>query len=154
MCDQQRLRSACAYAQSDQSLSKSLEYSMTAKLLTVKNLEFLSLTFVRVYTCQNATLLEITCHGSKVFVKHCAHCHMLVHKGHLILMNWAITLWLIDVKLCHLHQNILYIKYSEYTKIQHNSHFFGNVFVWFYSLCPSQQFFSYVGMGLPGLNQY
>ena len=28
MCDQQRLRPACAYAQSDQSLCKSLEYSM------------------------------------------------------------------------------------------------------------------------------
>ena len=27
-------------------------------------------------------------------------------------------------------------------------------FVWFDSLCPSQQFFSYVGTGLPGLNQY
>ena len=27
-------------------------------------------------------------------------------------------------------------------------------FVWFESLCPSQQFFSYVGTGLPGLNQY
>ena len=27
-------------------------------------------------------------------------------------------------------------------------------FVWFDSLHPSQQFFSYVGMGLPGLNQY
>ena len=39
MCDQQSLRSACAYVQSDQSLCKSLEYSMTVKLLT----EFLSL---------------------------------------------------------------------------------------------------------------
>ena len=29
-----------------------------------------------------------------------------------------------------------------------------NSFVWFDSLCPSQQPFSYVGMGLPGLNQY
>ena len=27
-------------------------------------------------------------------------------------------------------------------------------FVWFDSLRPSQQFFSYVRMGLPGLNQY
>ena len=26
--------------------------------------------------------------------------------------------------------------------------------VWFDTLCPSQQFFSYVEMGLPGLNQY
>ena len=27
-------------------------------------------------------------------------------------------------------------------------------FYFFDSLCPSQQFFSYVGRGLPGLNQY
>ena len=43
MCDQQRLRSACAYAQSDQSLCLTLEYSMTVKLLTEHHLEFLSL---------------------------------------------------------------------------------------------------------------
>ena len=43
MCDQQSLRSACAYAQSDQSLCWSLEYSMSVKLLTEHHLEFLSL---------------------------------------------------------------------------------------------------------------
>ena len=43
MCDQQRLRSACTYAQSDQSLCSSLEYSMTVKLLNEHHLEFLSL---------------------------------------------------------------------------------------------------------------
>ena len=43
MCDQQSLRSACPYAQSDQSLYLSLEYSMTVKLLTEHHLEFLSL---------------------------------------------------------------------------------------------------------------
>ena len=47
MCDQQSLRSACKYAQSDQSLSKalcySLEYFMSVKLLTEQHLEFLSL---------------------------------------------------------------------------------------------------------------
>ena len=42
MCDQQSLRSACAYAQSDQSLCLSLEYSMSVKLLTEHYLEFLS----------------------------------------------------------------------------------------------------------------
>ena len=42
MFDQQRLRSACAYAQSDQSLYLSLEYSMTVKLQTEHHLEFLS----------------------------------------------------------------------------------------------------------------
>ena len=38
-----RLRSACAYAQSDQSLCLSLEHSMIVKLLTEHHLEFLSL---------------------------------------------------------------------------------------------------------------
>ena len=42
MCDQQRLRPACAYAQTDQSLCLSLEYSMSVKLLTVHFLEVLS----------------------------------------------------------------------------------------------------------------
>ena len=43
MYDQQRLRPACAYAQSDQSICRSLEYSMTVKLLNEQHLEFLSL---------------------------------------------------------------------------------------------------------------
>ena len=43
MGDQQRLRPACAYAQSDQSLCYPLNYSMSVKLLTEHHLEFLSL---------------------------------------------------------------------------------------------------------------
>ena len=43
MCDQQSLRSAFVYAQSDQSRRKSLEYSVTVKLLTELHLMFLSL---------------------------------------------------------------------------------------------------------------
>ena len=43
MCDQQNLRSACAYVQSDQSLCLSLEHSIIVKLLTEHHLEFLSL---------------------------------------------------------------------------------------------------------------
>ena len=43
MCDQQSLRSAFAYVQSDQSLCLSLEYSMTVKLLPEHHLEFLHL---------------------------------------------------------------------------------------------------------------
>ena len=43
MYDQQSLRSACAYAQSDQSLCLSLEYFMNTKLLTEHYLEFVSL---------------------------------------------------------------------------------------------------------------
>ena len=40
MCDQHSLRSACTYAQSDQSLCQSLEYSMSVKLLTEHHFEF------------------------------------------------------------------------------------------------------------------
>ena len=43
MRDQQSLRSACAYAQSDQSLCLSLKYSMKVKLLTEHHHESLSL---------------------------------------------------------------------------------------------------------------
>ena len=43
LCDQQRLRPACTYTQSDQSFYLWLEYSMSVKLLTEHNLEFLSL---------------------------------------------------------------------------------------------------------------
>ena len=44
MYDQQSLRAACAYAQSDQTLCESFEYSISVKLLTEHQLEFLSLT--------------------------------------------------------------------------------------------------------------
>ena len=37
MCDRQRLRSVCAYEQSDQRLCKLLEYSISVKLLTEQN---------------------------------------------------------------------------------------------------------------------
>ena len=43
MWDQQRLRTACAYAQPDKSLCLSLEYSMNVKLLTEHHLKFLKL---------------------------------------------------------------------------------------------------------------
>ena len=43
MCDQQSLRSACAYAQSDQSLCLSLEYRISVQLLTEHHLRFLGL---------------------------------------------------------------------------------------------------------------
>ena len=69
MCDQQRLRPACAYAQSDQSLCLSLEYSMNIKLVTEHHLEFLILTG--------------GCTGSSesLFVKmpHCWKSHVAAH---------------------------------------------------------------------------
>ena len=59
MCDQQSLRSACAYAQADQSLCQSLAYSLIVKLLTEQHLEFLSLKeavedrpSLQMYNCQ------------------------------------------------------------------------------------------------------
>ena len=69
MCDQQSLRSACAYAQSDQSLCKSLAYSMNIKLLTKHHLEFLS--------------LKRGCTGSSestlVKMPHCWKSHVAAH---------------------------------------------------------------------------
>ena len=44
MCDQQSLRSDCAIAQSDQSLSMSLEHYMSVKLPAERHLAFLSFT--------------------------------------------------------------------------------------------------------------
>ena len=62
-----KAQTSCAYAQSDQSLCLSLEFYMNIKLLNEHNLEFLSLIEgYTVYSCQNATLLEITCRGSFV----------------------------------------------------------------------------------------
>ena len=43
MCDEQSLRSACAYVQSDQSLYLLLDYSTSVMLLTEHHLEALSL---------------------------------------------------------------------------------------------------------------
>ena len=57
MNDQQNVRSACAYAQSDQSFYSSLEYSMIVKLLTEHQLEFLSLKQAA-EACQSLHLLK------------------------------------------------------------------------------------------------
>ena len=77
LCDQQKLRSACAYGQSDQSLYSSLEYSMSVKLLTEHLLEVLSLkggctcsfesTLVKIPDCWKShaaahIILTVTCH--------------------------------------------------------------------------------------------
>ena len=62
MCDQQRLIPACAYAQTDQSLCWSLEYSITNKAayrtaVGVSKLKRRLHRLVTVYTCQNATVI-------------------------------------------------------------------------------------------------
>ena len=61
--------------QSDQSLCQSLEYFMTRKLLTEHHLEFLSLEggctgSSESILVKNATLLEITCHGSNGYSRN------------------------------------------------------------------------------------
>ena len=70
MCNQQRLRSACAYAQSDQNLCLSLEYSMSAQLLTEHHLEFLTLKGGCTGSCES-TLVKIP---------HCWKSHVTAQK--------------------------------------------------------------------------
>ena len=69
MCDQQSLRLACAYAQSDQRLCLSLAYSMSVKLLTEHHVEFQS--------------LKGGCIGSSestlVKIPHCWKSHVAAH---------------------------------------------------------------------------
>ena len=85
MCDQQSLRSACAYAQSDQSLCLSFEYSTTVKLLTGHYLEFLSLKEAA-QACislhlSKCHIVEITCHGSiilHIYPFDLIPCYMLI----------------------------------------------------------------------------
>ena len=71
MCEQQRLRSACAYAQSDQRLCLSLEYSLTLRLLTEYHLEFLILRG-GCLGLSESTLVKMThCWKSHVTAKFC-----------------------------------------------------------------------------------
>ena len=85
MCDQQRLRPACAYAQPDQSLCLSLEYSMSVKLLTKHHLEFLSLKG------------GCTCLSESTFVKmpHCWKSHVTAHFNFLFGMTLYFSLRII-----------------------------------------------------------
>ena len=69
MCDQQRLRPACACAQSDQSLCWSLEYSLCVKLLTEHHFEFLSL----IGGCTGSS------ESTHVKIPHCWKSHVAAH---------------------------------------------------------------------------
>ena len=69
MCDQQRLRAACAYVQTDQSLCLLLEYSMSFKLLIGHRLEFLSLK----WGCKGSS------ESTLVKMPHCWKSHVAVH---------------------------------------------------------------------------
>ena len=94
MCYQQSLRSACAYAQSDQRLSWSLEYSLIIKLLTEHHLEFLS--------------LKVSCRGSSVStlvkMSHCWESHALAHivAGVFSRAGWLGITWSQSPKTCFL----------------------------------------------------
>ena len=82
MCDQQRLRPACTYAQSDQSLCWSLEYSMNFKLLTEHHMEVLSLKGGCTGTSES-TLVKMP---------HCWKSHVAAH----IILK-ILTLWPCDI---------------------------------------------------------
>ena len=69
LCDQQRLRPACANVQSDQSHCLSLEYSMTVELLTEHHLEFLSL----IGGCTGSS------ESTLVKMPHCWKSHVAAH---------------------------------------------------------------------------
>ena len=82
MCDLKSLRSACAYAQSDQRLCLLLEYSMNIKLLIIHHLEFLS--------------LKGGCTGSSestlVKMPHCWKSHVMAQILHNKEKNW-LQMW-------------------------------------------------------------
>ena len=69
MCDQQRLRPACAYAQSDQSLCQALAYYTSVELLTEHHLEFLRL----IGGCTGSS------ESTHVKIPHCWKSHVTAH---------------------------------------------------------------------------
>ena len=79
ICDRQRLRPACAYAQTDQGLCLSLKYSTTVKLLTEHHLEFLSLK----WGCTGSS------ESTLVKMPHCWRSHVMAHVMLLLLLNHA-----------------------------------------------------------------
>ena len=78
MCDKQRLRPACAYAQSDQSPCWSPEYSMNTKLLTKHHLELLSLKGGGTGSSESTLVKMPHCWKSHVTVQICSVCTLQV----------------------------------------------------------------------------
>ena len=109
MCDEQRLRSACAYAQSDQSIFLLLEYSMTVRLLTKHHLKFLSLTG--------------DCTGSYestlVKIPNCWKSHIVAHYlfSLFIPMEFPINIDTISMELSILHFKGPQVKISTFSYI-------------------------------------
>ena len=76
MCNQQRLRSACAYPQSDQSHCKSLEYSIIVKLLIEHHLEFLCLKEGCIGSYESILVKMSQCWKSHVMSQICFYHHL------------------------------------------------------------------------------
>ena len=82
MCDQQSLRSACTYMQSDQSLCLSLEYSMTVNLLTEDNLESQSLKGGCIGSSESTLVKMPHCWKSHATSQMCLHELRVQYHGH------------------------------------------------------------------------
>ena len=82
MCDQQSLRSACAYAQPDQSLCLSLEHSMSVKLLTEHHLEFPSLKEAGTCSSESTLVRMPHCWKSRARVHLFSLCRKMKMKGY------------------------------------------------------------------------
>ena len=124
---------------------------------------------LRVYTCQNATLQEITCCGSylmkrlKKMLCLSNSQQIIVHlcKSNIIFpFSTILTLSFTTAWFCNLFSSALSSAWSS--TIRKITFYFlslarahpGSCASWFDFLRPSLQFFSHVWMGLLGLNQY
>ena len=96
----QRLRPACAYAQSDQSLCLSLEYSMIVKLLTKHHLELTEgctclseYTLVKMPHCwkSHVTAVDVTALSYFNNVVSTLMCSHFFHTCRSIMLKWAVT---------------------------------------------------------------
>ena len=101
MCDQQSLRSDCAYAQSDQSLGLSFEYSMTVKLLSKHHLEIIS--------------LKGGCTGSSEFtlvkIPHCWKSHVAAHIC-IVICTYVLLMSLMSMFLLNVNKVFLICQYK------------------------------------------
>ena len=137
MCNQQRLRSAGAYAVWSEPLLVFWIYYMSVKLLTEHHLEPLNLkggctgssesTFVRMPHCWKSLVADYTWYSQNGI--------------HIVKYRFLQYIYINNRRV-----RILYSSYHLTLKIV--------LYVWFESLLPSQQFFSYVRTGHPGMNQY
>ena len=106
MCDQQSLRSACAYAQSDQSLYWSLEYSMIVRLLTEHHLEFLSLIWGCTGSSESTLVKMPHCWKSHALAQFCYRiCHLKIRRKHHSGV-WRMANWYFILILFHSHHRL------------------------------------------------